>query len=568
MNQDLLARIDTARRALRGNLLLTGLCRVAMTLVVSIACFFIVDWLAVNRILALGLADTLVRGVLLVVTLIVIGRIAWLTFIAEWRTRRDDDAIALRIEGRHAVLGGRLISTVQLSRQLSASDGEWTSKDLVDGLAAQTATAASSLDFLTIVDRQTLQRMAMAAGAVLLVAAALCAWRPDYAKALLGRLALMPIDYPRATRIVAVSHAGRVPQGEAYSIEIELDGARHIPESAEAEVRFANGRRVTISLSPVADAPFGKRLFRGQVTQALDDFSFRPMAYDARWPRWESVVAVRRPAVGALTVTCTYPAYLGLPPTTGNLGDLRVPEGTQVTIQATVTKPLAQAAIAVRHGDQEPTETILQIGGERKDSITGGFTVTTSGTWALRLEDQDGLSPAQPPIFTLTALPDKAPVVVITAPNQDKLAAPRAKWPLRFTAQDDHGLATAQLRYLIENGEPEPGAVEPPSVAIDLPGLAGPGELSVSKAVEFDLGRLGVQPGQRVAWWIEVADNRSPSANRGVSQRMHFTIVDAETLRKDAERQRQELLDRINRIRDRQKETRDGVQTLLKETGP
>lgn len=566
MSDLLLDRIDHARRGLRGNLLLVGFCQVVAVLVATVAGFFIIDWLAINRILAIGVGDTIARVVLLLVALAVIGRVVWTTFLAEWRTRRDDDAIALKVELHHRQLGGRLISTVQLTRRLDEQGDESISADMVEGLVEQTEEAAGPLDFRGIVDRRVLKRMALVAFAVVLVAGGLAAWRPDYATALLKRMALLPVDYPTASRIKAVHHAGSVPEGETYPIEIELDPSGYAPETAEAQVRFANGRSVTITLAKVTDAPAGLVLFRGQVAQALDDFSFRPVAYDARWPRWEPVKTLRRPAVGGLSVTCTFPAYLNREPETTTVGDLRVPHGTEVAVTMTSTKPIADGILVQRLGNNEAAESPAAIAGTDRNEITGRFTVTASGTWSLRLVDADGLSPAQPSTYTISCLIDKPPVVSILAPRQDKLASPTAKWPLRFSVKDDQGLGAARLRYTVESADAvAEGAQEAPSVAIELPGLAMPGEKSVSKQAEFDLGRLNLQPGMRVTWWLEVADNRTPEPNLGVSQRLHFTIVDAETLRAEAERQRQELLDRINRIRDRQKEGRDNVDGLLKQ---
>jgi len=564
MSDIILDRLDHARRSLRGNQLLVAVCQILAICVASVAGFFIIDWLAINRILAIGVGDTIARAILLIVTLGVIGRTAWQTFFAEWRTQRDDDVMALKVESHHRELGGRLISTVQLTRRLDEVGDESISAEMVEGLVEQTEEVAGGLDFLGIVDRKILKRVALIAAGALLVAGGLSAWRPDYAVALLKRLALLPVDYPTATRIIAVNHAGRVPQGEAYPIEIELDPSGFAPEEAEAQVQFANGRKVTVSLAKVADAPFGKVIFRGQVAQALDNFRFRPVAYDARWPRWEAVVAVRRPAVGGLSVTCTYPAYLGMPPETSTLGDLRLPEGSAVAVTVTTTKPIAEASLVLRYGDAEPVTASATIGGADSTTVSVEFPVTASGTWSLRLVDTDGLSPAQPPVYTLSSLPDKPPMVSITSPKQDKLASPRAKWPLRFTVKDDHGLGAGRLKYAVEGADAVAGGAEVPAVSIDLPGLAKVGESAVAKEAEFDLGRLNLQPGMRVTWWLEIADNRAPEPNWGSSQRLHFTIVDAETLRAEAERQRQELLDRIHRIRDRQKEGRDGVDTLLK----
>jgi hypothetical protein len=208
----------------------------------------------------------------------------------------------------------------------------------------------------------------------------------------------------------------------------------------------------------------------------------------------------------------------------------------------------------------------LTISDER--TASGEFTVEASGTWTLTLRDRDGLGDPQPPQYTLTAVPDRTPVITIASPGQDKIASPTARWPLRFTVKDDHGIGAGTLQYIIEAAETtsEAPAPEPAPQEIPLEGLASGGERSVSREATFDLGRLRLQPGMRVTYWIEVADDRAPQPNLGKSQRYRFAIVDAETLRAEVERQRAELTERLQAIRDRQQDARDGVEAIRKRT--
>ena len=221
MSDLLLDHLDGSRRRLRSTLLAQGLAATVLTLLAVVAGFFIIDWLAVNRILPLGWGDLVARIILLLVAAAVLGRILWRTVIAEWRIERSDDDIALRVERVNRTLAGRLISTVQLTRDRDVADA--TSSDLIEGLAEETEAKASTIDFAGIVDRRPLKRLALTALLALLVAAGLVAWRTDFARALGARLLLRPVDYPTATAIVAVSNGGRVAQGDPFTIEVEVD---------------------------------------------------------------------------------------------------------------------------------------------------------------------------------------------------------------------------------------------------------------------------------------------------------------------------------------------------------
>lgn len=565
---DILDRLARARAAQRANRLLWIGLRLLAVVIAVVAGFFVVDWLAINRILPLGWGDTLCRLVLLIAALAVAGRELWQGFLAEWRLHRDDDTIAIQIEHAHRGLGGRLISAVQLGRDLEGADhDEAISTGMIEALVEDTADRVEHLDVLAIVDRGPLKRYALIALAAVAVTAVLVWWRPGHATALLARMALLNVDYPTMSRIIGVNHQARVAEGEPYPIEVEVDSAGFLPERVTAAVDFPGGRSVTIHLDRVEGAAFGKVIYRGEVAKALESFRFRPVAYDHRWPRWEEVAVVRRPAVAKVTVACTYPAYLGMEATAAEVGDLRVPEGTEVAVDITATKAITSADLVIREGRDEGRTIPLSVSGDR---LTGTFTVGESGTWSLRLVDGDGLSPSLPPTYTISAIPDRLPIVQIQAPAHDKLASPKAVWPMRFSVKDDHGIGQGWLKYQVESSDgpaigEDGNPVEVPAVSIPLPGIAGPGESAAIRESAFDLGRLGVQPGQRVTYWIEVADNKTPTPGIGASNKQRFTILDAETLRAEMERQRAELFERISLIKERQKEARDGVDDLRRQ---
>lgn len=561
----LLPRLDHARGVLRQTRLLAAVLRLLAVLIAVLAGFFVIDWLAINRILPLGFADTASRVVLVAVAIAVVVIDLRRGALAEWRVRRSDDDIALRVERAHPQLGGRLISTVQLTRALDEIDEDGTSHGMITGLAADTEARVSDLDVLTIVDRQPLKRHAGLAVLCVAAAVALIAWKPGHALALAARLALLSVDYPTASRILSVNHPPRVAEGESFVIEVDVDAQGYLPERASADVAFDGGRSATIALERVEDAPFGKVLYRGQLAQALQNFTIRPVVHDHRWPRWEAVVVVRRPAVAGVSVACTYPDYLTMEPTTAEVGDLRIPEGTTVAVTIRTTKPIAQGEVAVRQGfTEEPTVINLEADSEGQ-VLTGSFVATAGGTWTVLVVDRDGLAPTVAPSYTISVIPDRVPVVQIQQPSHDKLASPSAIWPLRFTVKDDHGIGQGWLKYVIEGGDTtaDNSAAAIP-VSVPLPGLAMPGETTVVRETAFDLGRLGVQPGQRVVYWIEVADNRTPTPGIGASTKLRFTVLDAETLRAEMARQRAELFERVSLIRERQKATRDAVDDLRK----
>ena len=63
-------------------------------------------------------------------------------------------------------------------------------------------------------------------------------------------------------------------------------------------------------------------------------------------------------------------------------------------------------------------------------------------------------------------------------------------------------------------------------------------------------------------YWIEVADNRTPEANIGISEPYTFTIVEASVLQALLDKDRNDALGHIETARDKEKETQQGVDDI------
>jgi hypothetical protein len=402
----------------------------------------------------------------------------------------------------------------------------------------------------------------------------------------MARLALTKTAYPTATVILSVSPKdSAVGRGEPVTIEIALDPQRQVPDDASASIHVVAGKGATseLKLARVLDAPAGQAIFRGTIDQALDDFEFRPMANDARWPTWEKVSVRQRPALKTLNVACSYPKYLGRADDASAIGDLRVPAGTTVKIQAALTKPVKEATLTLRQlvrGEdgvtkEQESKRPMELDGARGQA-SATLTVENNGGYAIALKDEDGFTNATPISFTISAIPDRAPTVSLQFPTADKSATKYARWPVKFTVRDDHGIAKAWLKYVVTDPDQagqgqEAGqalatastkaAASAKAIPIDL----GKDVLSqFTGQVVFDLNQTGAGENQRVTYWIEAEDNREPQANVGQSPRYNFTIVDLATMKEQFERDRAEALNSVKSLREKEKDTRDGVDAVRK----
>jgi hypothetical protein len=307
------------------------------------------------------------------------------------------------------------------------------------------------------------------------------------------------------------------------------------------------------------------------------------VANDARWPTWEKVRVRQRPALKSLSVACSYPKYLGKADDVSAIGDLRVPAGTAVKIQAALTKPVKEATLTLRQlirGEdgvtkEQESARPMELDGARSQAAAT-LTIEANGGYAIALKDEDGFTNTTPISFTISAIPDRAPTVSLQFPNADKSAVKYGGWPIRFTIRDDHGIAKAWLKYVVTDPEQADqgqsgaqalatastkAAESAKAIAIDL----GQGaQAQFVGQVVFELKQTGAVEGQRVTYWIEAADNREPQPNISASPKYNFTIVDLATMKEQFERDRAEAIQAVKSLREKEKDTRDSVDAVRK----
>jgi hypothetical protein len=552
--------IATLRRRARGAELARGLGRLIAVLVAGLACWLAVDYWFVTTVLGIGGWDIVARLAMTGGVLWLAGREAWRGVIAEWRRQRSDDELAMRLEHAHPDLGGRLISTIQLQRSLASGGAQAVgSPALVEALAEETQAHAASLDPRLAWHLQPARSALLLGGALLLAAILFVAWRSDIAAAFARRLAFLSAHYPTATRIVGVSVPALVGRGDPVVIEVEVDPASQVPEFATAVVRGADGRSSTLRLERSEAA--GRAVFRGAIAQAIEDLQIRPVAGDHRWEREETMQVVQRPSVSALDLRLVHPAYLHLPDGTSTVGDLQVPAGTRIEVAASFSRAVAQAELVSTGGNGEGVRSALVLAADGR-SGRGSFEAVGDGTWSIVLTAADGLGTVDPPRWTVVATPDRAPSIVVTFPPRDKDASRFARWPLRYTARDDHAIAGLRLRWLVIPAGVDPAAVTSEPASLEVP-LAASGA-AVQGEVPFDLAPLALEAGSRVVWWLEARDARTPEPGVGSSLRGTFTILDPRELRERMAREKSDLLNTLKTIRDRQNDAKAGVEGIRK----
>ena len=217
------------------------------------------------------------------------------------------------------------------------------------------------------------------------------------------------------------------------------------------------------------------------------------------------------PAVRYLSLTLTPPAYTELQSLTleENVGDISAVVGTQARISISSTKQLADAKLEFFDLTGEniatPRETlVLTLEGSKAN---GGFTVSKSGTYQIKLTDKEGRVSRDAISYRINARPDEAPVISLVEPSHDLEIAADIKIPLIADAADDYGFSKMTLRYYRTSPWDQPGDVQDESfekLALDYR-VTEPGRCVVE--TEFDLTPLQLLPEDQVLMFVEVWDN-------------------------------------------------------------
>ena len=229
------------------------------------------------------------------------------------------------------------------------------------------------------------------------------------------------------------------------------------------------------------------------------------------------------PVVTQFQYRLTPPAYTQLQSQTlpVNVGDIQVLFGTEIVFTGESNKPLQRAHIAfevsddilleVKEGKLQGPITQLPVGGISNSQqkvlstpqiIQGSFVARQTENYRIYITDVDGFTNRYPVNWTITVLEDTAPDVTIVAPARDTVLDDAMLVELKVEATDDYGIQELQLVYRVESA----GAS---AVNVPLKRWAVEDSLSqrsVFVAYTWDVDRIGMFPGETLAYYVQALD--------------------------------------------------------------
>ncbi|MDI6774349.1 MAG: PA14 domain-containing protein [Verrucomicrobiota bacterium] len=182
------------------------------------------------------------------------------------------------------------------------------------------------------------------------------------------------------------------------------------------------------------------------------------------WARCGAVISEKReltvlarPRIERFTIGYVFPAYMKLPTSTveSTSGDVKTYRGVAVNLTVHSSKSLSE--LSVEWLGEKKTLPLAA------DSMTGqgAFVVTGSGVYSARLRDASGLENLQNRSCLITAIEDSGPTVRLDRPKGALYLEPKESLALAWTADDDFGVESQELRYRINKGSENIRALGP-----------------------------------------------------------------------------------------------------------
>ena len=226
------------------------------------------------------------------------------------------------------------------------------------------------------------------------------------------------------------------------------------------------------------------------------------------------------PRVERIDVAFDYPEYTGMADfVEEDGGDVIAPAGTEVTLNVTFNKAVAQArlefdsAIPATTGEEAAVLPDLPLAVDGNTG-TAQFTLGRDAVYRIQAIDHGDLASANPLDYYIRAIVDQPPELVLRRPGRDRHVMPLEEVILEVDASDDYGLTRFDLNYSVV-GQDE--------VAVDF--LPGERVRSVSGKQLIYLEDLEVEPGDFVSYYLTLADNNGLDGPTEIISDIYFLQV-------------------------------------------
>ena len=499
---ELQARVLEARRVWKRTLFWTGCAIATVGLIAILAGAAIIDLLMP--------LPTSVRIALLVGVIGTAGYLLYRYLIQPLRMKLTPHDVALNVERKHRDLEDRLVSALQFGE---AETEDPIKSHLLQRLVTDAVERTDGIDFKATIDKSKKRKHIGIAAAVFAGCALIALIFPAELNISLNRL-LSPWEKTEpvfTTKLTVEPGNARILRGRSLAINAEVTGkaadkARLIYTKGDPAVDTEpQGQEIDMMRIEGKKHRFGYEIFN-----INENMEYYVTANGVESERY-TVEVFDMPKVTAVEVTYTYPEYTQLNPITQQgEGNIRAVAGSQAEVRITTNKAIESGTLTVDAQDGIP----MFISDGR--TLTTTLDVLNDGKYIVKLLCVDGFNNQTPIEYTIKAIPDEPPEVVIREPGRDIKATKLEEVKVLAEAVDDYGVEKMTLMYTIRSGEPQ--ELEAETVKVKEKKI-------ISGSYVFYLEELDVEPGEFISYYAQATDNNTRTGPGTGTSDLYFIEV-------------------------------------------
>ena len=359
-------------------------------------------------------------------------------------------------------------------------------------------------------------------------------------------------EYPRRSELLADGFQDgrvRIGRGDSFTLSIRANREKPlVPENIRVRIGTPETGYRTLLIdhfSTETREGIRWRVFSTTFPEMLETVYLQVRGADSTLNDL-CIEVVPTPTLTDIVLTQNFPDYMQRPERAIALtGRTMIPDGTAITITATSTKPLLEAA-AIKSGGLTPPDTppleltpldsmLVSSGGAPPPLMRLLLTLPAlreETTIDFHLTDIDSLTNRHPIRMELGIIRDQPPVVTARLEGIGHAITPEAVLPIVGEITDDNGLATAIFRYATELAYSE-SPREPIEGAVPIVGIQS-GQAVFPLEHTFAVSPLSLQPDDKLILHVEATDQfnlDSSEGQIGTGQRWVLEIVTPERLK-------------------------------------
>jgi len=389
---------------------------------------------------------------------------------------------------------------------------------VVQEALAQLERGLAQLDWSGVWQRRAVRHWLRGAAAVLLGCAVLglageLLSREHYTSIGLQRLFVpwSSVYWPSSTRFALLTPLGdaSVPEGEDFAVCVQVNG--RMPGQVELvynptdEAGRFTSRKITVNMFVNSDGT-AEYTF----TKLSDSIRFHVAGGDGQ-SEPVSIHVVKRPFIREVQAYYKYPSYTGVPPKISNDLQLTGLEGTEVRLSCAASTPLSEAWIEL--AGQPRQSLTLSEDGTRFEWF---HQLKDSTSYTIGLKDQHGNREKRAEVHRIQVTPDHPPTARLLEPAGDLEVTARARFRVRYQADDDYGLKQVRLMVSKDGKPPEP-LDEKTTGPIPQIGKTSAGSF------DWDLERLDLTGVGKLTFFL-AAQDVNPTG-RGQTESAHLQLI-------------------------------------------